>query len=273
MIDAGPMMTRSRDTELGALRTLVLVALVLAVPVALITTTIRVAISEQALYDYSVREFDAATASDIPESELVRANSELRDYIVDEDAGPLAIRVTEADGSEAPLFNAREISHMRDVRDLVQLMFTVQMIAVAVVIALSVIMVALWPVRVLAAGLIYGAALTGAIFGAVAILAVAGFDSAWSEFHTIAFTNDLWQLDPDTDHLIQMYPQEFWFQASMLIAGAVLLQAILIALVATGYLLISRQKTDSSSVSTRPALPGRAGHSRLPGDLRANTRS
>jgi integral membrane protein (TIGR01906 family) len=267
------MLARSPDTELGTLRTLLLVVFVLAIPVALVTTTIRAVISETALYDYSVREFDAEIVSGIPEAELIRANGEIRGYLAGDSGGSLAISVTDSTGEEGALFNAREVAHMRDVRDLVQVMFTVQMLSVVLVLSLSVVMVALWPVRVLAAGLLYGAFLTGALFAVVGVLALSGFDSAWSQFHGIAFTNDLWQLDPDTDHLIQMFPEEFWFRVTTLTAGAVLLEAILIATLATVWLVFVKETPSTARELDRVPLPGRAGHSRLTGpDVRPTAR-
>ena len=40
--------------------------------------------------------------------------------------------------------------------------------------------------------------------------ALAGFDSAWEGFHRLIFSNDFWQLNPRTDHLIQIFPPAFW---------------------------------------------------------------
>jgi hypothetical protein len=59
----------------GLLRMALAAALILMIPVALITTNIRVVISEQVTYDHSVREYNAHRASGIPESELLRANA------------------------------------------------------------------------------------------------------------------------------------------------------------------------------------------------------
>jgi integral membrane protein (TIGR01906 family) len=137
-------------------------------------------------------------------------------------------------------------------------------LSVALVLTIAVLLAALWPARVLAAGALYGALFTGALIGAAGLLGMTGFDSAWSDFHGLAFSNDLWQLDPDTDHLIQMYPETFWFEATMGIGLAVMAQATLIALVSLGFLLISRERSrEKEVVRPVPALPGREGHTRL----------
>src|SRR5437867_3136786 len=109
---------------MGLFRCLIIGAFILVVPLALITTNIRIAVTGQRVYDYSVRNYGAARISGIPESELVRANREIRRYLTADDPGPLAIRVTDRTGDESSLFNARETAHMADVRDLIDVLFT-----------------------------------------------------------------------------------------------------------------------------------------------------
>jgi len=230
------------------------VLFVLAIPVALITTNIRVAISQQSVYDYSVREYGAASVSGIPESELIRANDEIESYLTSSGGGPLAISVRGEDGGLEPLFNAREVAHMADVRDLVRTMFIVQIIAVAAILALAVMILVLSPPRALAAAALYGSLLTGAVLGIAGILAISGFDAAWSQFHVFAFTNDLWQLDPDRDHLIQMFPETFWQEVTTLIGAVTALEALLIAGPAAGYLALSRRGRGAELELPKPGL-------------------
>ncbi len=251
------------EAALGLFRSLVIGLFILAIPVALITTNIRVAISEQGVYDYSVRRYDAAEVSGISRSELLRANSEILHYLTAGESGQLVINVRSGQGKTAPLFNARETAHMADVRDLVQFMFTVQVLAVAATLTLAVVMLVLWPPRALAAAALYGAVLTGGVLGMAAAVAMSGFDSAWSQFHVFAFSNDLWQLDPDTDHLIQMFPEAFWQKITMLLGAVTLLEAAALALVAGAYLFLSRPRdTDDLVIKPVPALPGPGGHQR-----------
>lgn len=246
---------------MGLFRTLVIGLFIVAVPVALITTTIRVAISEQGVYDYSVRHYDAERTTGIPESELIRANGVIRDYLNGGDE-PLSITVTNRAGEDERLFSPRETAHMADVRDLVSVMSTVQVAAIAIVLTLAVVMIALWPPRALVAASLYGGVLTAVVLGSVGILAVTGFDSAWSQFHGIAFSNDLWKLDPDTDHLIQMYPEAFWQRITLLLGAVILLQALLISAASSAYLLLSRPVQVEQPKRPRPDIAGVRGHGR-----------
>jgi integral membrane protein (TIGR01906 family) len=246
---------------LGLFRSLVIGLFIVSIPVALITTNIRVAISEQSVYDYAVKNYGAEEASGIPEDELFRANEEILDYVTGGE-GPLAITVTNTLGEEEPLFNVRETAHMADVRDLVGAMFIVQIVSVALVLSLAVLMMVLWPPKALAAAALYGAIATAGVLGTIGFLAVTGFDGAWSQFHGIFFTNDFWKLDPDTDHLIQMYPESFWYRATMVIGAAILFQALLIAAASSAYLLLTRPPAEEPEEKPRLLVAGGPGHGR-----------
>ncbi len=63
------------------------------------------------------------------------------------------------------------------------------------------------------------------IIAAVALWAAIDFDSLFILFHRIAFTNDLWLLNPQTDLLIRLMPTEF-FAAYAAIIGAVWVTAM-----------------------------------------------
>ena len=203
-------------------------------------TNIRFAASEVRVYDYSVREYDAAAAARIPENELTRANRELVSYFTADDPAPLHIVVTNTNGEDEALFNARETAHLADVRGLFQGLFTVQLLAVALALTLAVALLVAAPPRLLARALLHGSLLTVALVGAGAALAYLGFDSAWRQFHFLAFTNDLWELDPARDHLIQMFPRDFWFDITLFTGAVTLLEALLIGGAAAVYLYFAR---------------------------------
>ena len=233
-----------RDAALGLFRSIVFASLVLAIPVTLVTTNVRFAASEVRVYDYSVREYNAAAAARIPESELTRANRELVAYFTADDPGPLHIVVANTNGEDEALFNARETAHLVDVRGLFQGLFTLQVLAVASALTLAVALLVASPLRLLARALLYGSLLTVALGGATAAITYLGFDSAWRQLHFLAFTNDLWELDPARDHLIQMFPRDFWFDMTLLIGAFTLLEALLIGGASGAYLCFAPRSED-----------------------------
>ncbi len=74
----------------------------------------------------------------------------------------------------------------------------------------------------------------------VAVLSLLDFDALWTRFHQIAFRNDLWLLDPSTDYLIMLFPEPFWFAATIRMATSVAVQTALVVLVGLGLLLSPR---------------------------------
>ena len=172
------------------------------------------------------------------------------------------LRCATTAGTTVPLFSARETAHMTDVRDLVQMLFTVQAMSVAAVLTLAVMTIAIWTPRALAMAALCGVLVTGGLLGTAGTVAASGFDSAWTEFHVVAFSNDFWQLNPTRDHLIQMYPEAFWFEITALIVTATLLEAALIGGAAAAYLWLSRPREITLKELLAPDVAGPAGHSR-----------
>jgi integral membrane protein (TIGR01906 family) len=55
------------------------------------------------------------------------------------------------------------------------------------------------------------------------------FDFFFTLFHEILFRNDFWLLDPRRDFLVVMFPEQFWFEATLLVAFATVVMALLLA--------------------------------------------
>lgn len=106
--------------------------------------------------------------------------------------------------------NDKEISHMRDVRGIYKTINTIKIIAAAI--TLLIIMIYAWKkinvfkFKELRNTLFIGY-LVPIFFG---ILYLTDFSSAFVKFHEIFFNNDLWQLNPNTDLLIRLMPEEFF---------------------------------------------------------------
>jgi len=130
------------------------------------------------------------------------------------DLDALRLRVHDLEGREGPAFSEREIAHMADVTHLYHLAKVVLAVS-----ALALMGLALWSWRngrlaAIAKGALLGTLDVFVLIGAVALWAMIDFRSAFWAFHHIAFTNDLWLLNPETDLLIQMMPQGFFEQAA-----------------------------------------------------------
>jgi integral membrane protein (TIGR01906 family) len=230
-----------------ALRYLAAALFILALPVALLTTNIRYVANEGRVYRYSIDQFGAVQATGVDREELLRASAELRRYF-NNDIERVDIRV-EQQGREILLFNQRETDHLVDVKDRFQLMNRVQEFSLVYILAYIAVVV-LWArevsLRRLASYVAVGATITLVVVGAVGAIGMAGFDSAWEDFHELIFTNDFWLLNPATDRLIQMFPPEFW-QSIVFFVGLLAVSEAALLLIAAGiYLGVSKRQAQEA---------------------------
>ncbi|HXH21649.1 MAG TPA: TIGR01906 family membrane protein [Dehalococcoidia bacterium] len=223
---------------MSALRNVASLLFVLALPAALVTTNIRFMANEPRVYRYAVDDFGAVATTGIAREELLRAMRELRAYFNAGGDEPVAIRV-ERQGREQPLFNPRETAHLKDVKARFRMQNAVQEFSVLYVLT-YIAAVVIWSrevsVRRLAVNTMAGSALTVVAIAGVGAFAVSGFDSAWTQFHEVLFSNDFWLLNPRTDHLIQIFPPEFWQNIVFFVGLVTAAEAGLILLVSGLYL-------------------------------------
>jgi integral membrane protein (TIGR01906 family) len=184
-----------------------------------------------------VDDYNAVQTTGIDRDELLRAGADIRKYFNNGEE-TLLIRVAQ-NGRQVSLFNERETAHMADVKDRFRTMNRVQEFSILYG-AIYVTAVVLWArevsVRLLAIQVAIGSALVLAAVGIAGAVGMAGFDSAWEGFHRLIFSNDFWQLNPRTDHLIQMFPPAFWESIVFFIGIMVAAEAALLLIAAGIYL-------------------------------------
>jgi integral membrane protein (TIGR01906 family) len=216
---------------------------ILSIPVALFTTNIRFVANEPRVYRYAIDQFDAVQTTGIDRGELIRAGGEIRDYF-NNDEETLNIKV-EDNGREVSLFNPRETAHMVEVNDLFRAVNKAQ--EFSLIYALSyVVVVVLWAreisMRALAVNVAIGCVASLAVIGVGVGVGIAGFDSAWEDFHQLLFSNDFWLLNPATDHLIQIFPPAFWESIVFFIGTMIAAEAAFLLLAAGIYIGASRHQ-------------------------------
>ena len=117
-------------------------------------------------------------------------------------------------GQRKELFNDREKAHMVDVSALYLNCMKVKWICLAV--CISVIMILLLRKEGFLFTLSEQFNLVSVLFltviGALALYAYSDFNTFWISFHHVFFTqNDFWLLNPRTDMLIRMVPEQFFY--------------------------------------------------------------
>ncbi|MHC1741287.1 MAG: TIGR01906 family membrane protein [Anaerolineaceae bacterium] len=130
------------------------------------------------------------------------------------------------DGSS--FYNERELSHMLDVKKLIQISLKVWIVAILVFISLW-----LWSWRkkwaqIFWLGVARGGFLTIGIIVAVLVGVAINFDALFRGFHALFFTGSTW-LFYTSDSLIRLFPEKLWSDAFLFMGIFTLTSAIVLA--------------------------------------------
>ena len=228
---------------------------VVAAPLFLITASVTWAFNSPGVYNDGFEKYSISRITGITDADLRQVGADIRQYFNSGDE-PLTVK-TRILGEQRDLFNDQEISHMKDVKRLVRGVYVLA-VASAVYLAIMVIigfgLHRGWFVPDLAKRLTWAGSLTLILLVVFGIAAWVGFDTVFLKFHELSFTNDFWQLDPRTDYLVRIFPQNFWFDATMWVAIRVIAGGLILTVAGSSYFVYGRytgwRRTPTSTKST-----------------------
>jgi len=204
---------------------------VATVPLFLVTSNLRWVIQTPLLYSYGFDKYDIVERTDIERDELLVAAGQIRDYFTNGDEF-ITISVVRR-GVRAPnLYNEREVLHMKDVKGLVKGVYRVQLLTGLYLLGFAVLGLAIGRRSFLPKLARYAGLGGGLTLGLAALIGLGGlvaFNRLFLAFHQVSFSNDFWLLDPRKDFLIMMFPEGFFLDATMWIAGSTIVEALLLA--------------------------------------------
>ncbi len=141
----------------------------------------------------------------------------------------------------SPAFGFRELTHMRDVRNLLGIALRAQLIGIVVLGALALAFARTRLRAVVPLGLLAGALGTLAIALLAVPVILLGFDGFFVRFHEVFFSGDSWRFN-DADTLIRIYPERFWQDVSRLAAAIAVGQAIVLVPLSWWWLRSARRR-------------------------------
>ena len=177
----------------------------------------------------------------ISEDELSRVTAHMLRYMRDKE--PELNLTAIVNGEKRLFFNDIEIKHMADVQKL----FTVGDVIKNVSAALFLLSGAVFLTVYLKKHRLFlfrcwrnACIASASLLLLIGVVVLVDFNGAFTLFHKIFFNNDMWILDPATDLLINMVPEQFFIDISVFIASVFLFLNITLTLAASG--LISSEK-------------------------------
>ncbi len=186
----------------------ILIAII--VPLLLMMTSIRILLNPFFLdYEYNLPNFPADEFGFTKADRLHWGKLSLA-YLTNS-AGPEFLAELKFDDGQ-PIYNERELSHMLDVKNLVQLMMKIILpMAAFLVIAWIFAWRLGWKSEFWKA-ISLGGWLTLGMIGLILVGTLINFDALFTGFHHLFFTGSTWLFYTD-DTLIRLFPEKLWSDA------------------------------------------------------------
>jgi integral membrane protein (TIGR01906 family) len=201
-----------------ALRTSATVAVAALVFPLLVTTSLRIVLNEWIVHvEYAVGRVPddryGLTVDERTDLALIGLDS-----ITPGTRGVDLLREAQLPDS-APAFTEPEVVHMQDVRDLVGMLLTFQLLAgIGLAVAALALGVPAATRAIVPRGLRYGVLASVPLAAIVGLFMLVTWDSFFTRFHEVFFEGDTWRF-PVTDTLIRLYPDAFWMGVAAWIAA------------------------------------------------------
>lgn len=192
------------------------ILITLALPVVLVMITVRLVMSPLWLQLEYTRPGFPADPFGFTTQDRVEYGRYAVDYLIyQHDIAYLGnLRFPEG----RPLFNERELIHMRDVQTVTVWAYGAAMLTGAVAIGAVVWLVRRGKMAEVPRALRHGALLTMGLLLAIILLAVVGWEFFFTAFHELFFADGTWYF-LTSDTLIRLFPEQFWFDSAILIGG------------------------------------------------------
>mgnify|MGYP004732385107 FL=1 len=196
----------------NAVYTALLAIAALLIIIAVLFTSLQICINQRNWYYESYVKYGTAKETQMSNEDMTEAIFRLVDYMEGR-VDSIQLSVTEA-GRVVEMYNRQEIDHMVDVRALYQAWRAVRTyggILAAIIIAVCMLTLPKGQrIGMLCRGFLIAAAVFGAVLIVLGIWVAVDFNSFWTEFHHLFFTNDLWLMDYRTCRMIRICPLQLF---------------------------------------------------------------
>ena len=180
--------------------------LLLLLPLAIFLISAQFVILNEAFYHKQFEKHGVYDNFPVPEEQLNEQVHKLVGFLNKENE------------LELDILSEKEKQHLYDVQDLIHK----YKIATWIIVALTLLMMlAARNAKIILQACVSTLIWSGLFLGLIAI----SFEKIFTLFHEVTFSNDLWQLDPQKDVLINIFPQEFFYE----LVAAIILRGLIIA--------------------------------------------
>ena len=207
---------------------------IILLPIFFISVNVIYITNSDWLYSYGWNRNQIENSTGLSIDQLNSGSDQIKSYF-NNDEEYLNLIIIE-DGIKYSLYNEKEILHMKDVKHLIKL--TQNTIIFSGLFILAYYLVTIFTAKSLRKSIEQirrsskiSAYSTVGFLAFVGLLASINFTWLFRQFHFISFSNDLWQLNPNTDNLIAMFPQRFFLETTIFIGVLTIIEFIIYMIV------------------------------------------
>lgn len=216
----------------------------IAAIIILLITSFEIAIySDFGWYEKEYEKYNVCADLEMEMEDVMYVTTEMMGYLRG-NRGDLVVD-TVVKGQEREFFNVREKSHMTDVQNMFLGGLNLRRGAIIVLLAAIIVLLAMkesWK-RILPKSFLVGTVGFIVVTGGLGALFASDFNKYFTLFHQIFFDNDLWLLDPETDLMIRMLPEGFFFD--MVIRIGIIFIVMMVIFLTVNIIFIKKQKNKS----------------------------
>ncbi len=217
---------------------------IISIPVLLISTVVRVEVQCLPFYEYEYEKYNISEVTGFDSRQLGVITRHLIQFFNGKVES--AQLVVEKDNNPMYLFHDHEIVHLEDVKEIFKYVYWIQLISLGYFLFYLLINIIFRKRKKLIyfwKGLKNGSILTIGLLVTLGVGAFFGFHQLFIQFHYLVFgdpQSSPWILDPRTDHLVMMYPLNFWQDALML--GIIAILATSVIFIGLSWLFLRRYR-------------------------------
>ncbi|MAG47527.1 TIGR01906 family membrane protein [archaeon] len=140
-------------------------------------------------------------------------------------------------------FNQKEKTHLSDVKSIIKNLTSLLYSLLIIILISFSYLIYNEKYKTIRKSLILGSIITILIILIFYTLTLINFDKIFLYFHLISFSNNLWLLNPETDNLIKMFPQDIFLN----ITTIAIIKSLIISIIILILSLINHKKTFKTS--------------------------
>jgi len=200
-----------------ALAKVLRIYLTLILPIILLVSSVRLVMTPAFLqFEYGRSDFPTDPYG-LSQEDRLRLAPYAVDYLLNSEDITYLSQLRFPDGIS--MFNIRELQHMRDVKAVTQVAYAGTLLAGGFAVVAAYYLSRDRATHMdLCVGLFNGSLLTVGLIAAIVLAAVVNWDLFFTGFHSIFFESGTWRF-AYSDTLIRLFPEQFWFDAALVIGS------------------------------------------------------